>query len=269
MKLSDAIKILADAGVPDAVRDARALFEEIGKFPRIALYGADPSTDDESLISAVMRRAAREPLQYILGTVCFYNEEYEVCADCLIPRQDTETLVEAAIARLPKGARFADLCTGSGCVGISTLAGTEGTTAILADISDAALAVAKRNAERNGVAERAEIIRHDVLASPIDGELFAVISNPPYVSREAYERLEAEIYFEPEIAFVGDNGGAEFYERLIPMYRDAIDGRGFMAFEIGYDQTELLRSLAARYAMACEIIKDISGNDRVAILTPL
>ena len=267
MKLSCAIKLLEDAGVSDAAFDARELFETVGGIPRAALYGADPDSESEELERAVLRRANREPLQYIIGHVSFFREEYLVSPDCLIPRQDTETLVEVAISRLPRGARFADLCTGSGCVGISVLANTVDTSAVLVDISERALAVAEKNAKRNGVMQRVTLLCRDVLREPIEERFFAVLSNPPYVSPEAYEGLEREIYFEPKIAFVGERCGAQFYERLIPLYRDIIDPSGFIAFEIGFDQAKLLRSLAEANGMLCEIISDLCGNDRVAVLT--
>ena len=267
MKLSFAIKKLKEAGVPDAAYDARAIFEEFGKLEKKELYGNDPDVSSDELILAVERRAKREPLQYIIGRAYFYGEEYKVSRDCLIPRQDTEILVEQAIARIPKGKRFADLCTGSGCVGISVLKHTDSTTAVLADISDGALALARENASRNGVEERAIAVHHDVLSGIVEGGLFAVLSNPPYVSEAAYAVLEREIYFEPKIAFVGKDDGAEFYKKLIPLYRDSIDKEGFIAFEIGFDQGDLLRSLADGNSMNCEIIKDLSGNDRVAVLT--
>ena len=266
MKLSEAVRILTDAGVPDASFDARALFEAIGGVARTDLFGNDPQADSEELEDAIRRRAAREPLQYILGRAYFFDEEYRVTEDCLIPRQDTEILVEQVIARLPKGKRFADLCTGSGCVGISILKHTDKTEALLVDISDGALKLARENARLNSVSERARIMKCDVLEDVVCEGLFAIVSNPPYVSESAYAELEDEIYFEPRIAFVGADDGAEFYKRLIPLYRNSIDKDGFMAFEIGYDQAELLRSLACENSMSCEIIKDLSGNDRVAVL---
>ena len=267
MKLSEAVKILREAGVPDALYDARALYETFGELSRTELFGNDPDVSSEKLSEAVRRRAEREPLQYIIGKAYFYDEEYKVSPDCLIPRQDTEILVEEVIKRLPRGKRFADLCTGSGCVGISVLKHTDDTVAILADISDGALALAWENAAINGVAERASLVKQDVLEKRVEDGLFAVVSNPPYVTEAAYAELEREIYYEPRIAFVGKNDGAEFYERLIPLYRDSIEDGGFIAFEIGYDQGELICTLAEKSAMACEIIKDLSGNDRVAVLT--
>lgn len=267
MKLSEAIKILNDASVPNASYDARVLFETVGGLSRTALFGNDPEVLSEELSFAVRRRANREPLQYIIGRAYFFDEEYKVTGDCLIPRQDTEMLVEQVIARLPEGKRFADLCTGSGCVGISVLRHTKGTEAILVDISDGALRLAEENARLNSVSERVTALKRDVLEDVVSEGLFAIVSNPPYVSESAYAELEDEIYFEPRIAFVGKDGGAEFYKRLIPLYKNSIDKDGFMAFEIGYDQADLLRALASDNSMACEIIKDLSGNDRVAVLT--
>lgn len=262
MTLSEAIKILSDAGVDSAAYDARELFK---------LYCPEPVMmntlcDDPSLILAVERRAKREPLQYIVGSVGFYREEYRVTPDCLIPRADTETLVDYAVKNLPEGAHFIDLCTGSGCVAVSTLKNTKSTTALAVDISSAALAIARENAERNGVSGRIEFLLADVLCEAACGEVFAVLANPPYVADEAYERLEGEIFHEPKIAFVGGRDGGDFYRALTPIYKDKIHENGFIAYEIGYDQAEMIKSIAKENGMSCEIIKDLSGNDRVAVL---
>lgn len=262
MTLSEAIKILSDAGVDSAAYDARELFK---------LYCPEPvmmntSCDDRRLILAVERRAKREPLQYIIGSVGFYREEYRVTPDCLIPRADTETLVDYAVKNLPEGAHFIDLCTGSGCVAISTLKNTKSTTALAVDISSAALAIARENAERNGVSGRIDFLLADVLCEAACGEVFAVLSNPPYVSDSAYEALEGEIFHEPKIAFVGGGDGGDFYRALTPIYKDKIHKNGFIAYEIGYDQAEMIKSIAKENGMSCEIIKDLSGNDRVAVL---
>ena len=212
------------------------------------------------------RRAAREPLQYIIGTVGFYREEYRVTPDCLIPRSDTEILVDYAVRHIPEGESFADLCSGSGCIGISTLKNTTGTRCDSYDVSDGAIALTLHNAEKNGARDRITVIKKDLLREDIDGEYFAILSNPPYIPRSVYEGLEKEIFAEPEIAFVGGDDGLIFYERLIPVCKKHIKKGGFIAFEIGYDQAESLRALAKENGLACEIIKDYSGNDRVAVL---
>ena len=266
MKLSEAIEILKSGGVPDAKRDAAEIFCRLGNIRKSDMLFSNPDCESEEVIRAIKARAERKPLQYIIGTVYFYNEEYEVDESCLIPRADTEILVDYAVKNIPSGARFADLCTGSGCVGISVLKNTDKTSAVLVDISGAALDTAKKNAERNGVSQRIEFLLKDVTECIPEGEFFAVLSNPPYVSDSAYEELESEIYFEPKIAFVGGSDGADFYRKITPLYKNAISKDGFIAYEIGYDQAGLLRKIAKDENMACEILKDYSGNDRVAIL---
>ena len=264
MTLTEAIEMLREGGVDSPEYDARELFRVFGSYS--GFVPRDASSDSEELIRAVERRAAREPLQYIIGTVGFYREEYKVTPDCLIPRSDTEILVDYAVKHIPGGESFADLCSGSGCIGISTLKNTTGTHCDAYDVSDGAIALTKENAQRNGVLGRINVIKRDLLREDIEGEYFAILSNPPYIPRSIFEGLEKEIFAEPEIAFVGGDDGLIFYERFIPVCKRHVKTGGFIAFEIGYDQAESLRSLAHAHGMTCEIIKDYSGNDRVAIL---
>lgn len=266
MKLSEAVALLSEAGIENARSEARILFREIGGIAYTDLLTSDPEYDNPSLISAVMRRRERTPLQYILGKVDFYRESYKVTEDCLIPRSDTEILVDYAVNSLPRGARFLDLCTGSGCVAISTLKNTDRTVAVATDISDAALALAEENARQNGVLDRLTLKNSDALSAVEDGSFYAVLSNPPYVTEAAYSTLAPEIYREPKIAFVAGADGMDFYKRIIPAYKDKIDKNGFLAFEIGYDQGEAISALAKEHSMSSEIIKDLSSLDRVAIL---
>lgn len=262
MTLKEAIKILEDAGIDSPDYDARELF-------RNYCQGAilhDSECDSLELIRAVERRAKREPLQYIIGECGFYRESYKVTPDCLIPRSDTETLVDYAVNNIPKGALFLDLCTGSGCVAISTLKNTVDTVAVAIDISEAALALARENANRNGVGQRISLRRMDLMSETFETPVFAVLSNPPYVADGVYPELEGEIFHEPREAFLGGEDGLDFYRRLTPIYKDRISEKGFIAYEIGYDQADALRSLAEELDMTCEIIKDLSGKDRVAAL---
>lgn len=266
MKLSYAIKLLCDSGVPSADYDARELFCHFGGFKRSELYFSDPESENEALLSAISRRAAREPLQYIIGEVGFYGETYRVTPACLIPRADTEALVEYAVKNIPEGEAFLDICTGSGAVGISTLLHTKGTTATLVDISPDALEIAKENAKQGGAIERAKFVLADALTEAVEGEVFAVLSNPPYVSEEEYASLEKEIYFEPRLAFVAEKNGILFYERLTELYRDKIKEGGFIAYEIGYRQRAELERIAKENRMTVEFVRDLSGIDRVAVL---
>lgn len=266
MTLNEATQILQKGGVDDAKREARVLFELIGGVPKHELVACNSSCNSDELICAVKKRAAREPLQYIIGKVDFYRESYKVCPDCLIPRPDTEILVEYAINNIPDGTFFLDLCTGSGCVAISTLKNTKGTRAEAFDISEAALKIARENAVANHVSERLVLTNADLTKPFCPTERpFAILSNPPYVSNSAYDALAPEIAFEPKIAFVGGNDGGDFYRTLVPICRELIHPDGFFAFEIGFDQAELSKKLAKENSLSVKILKDFSGNDRVAV----
>ena len=121
-------------------------------------------------------------------------------------------------------------------------------------------------AEANGVSDRIDFLKCDLMSEVVLGEYFALLSNPPYVADKIYEGLEGEIFHEPKMAFVGGDDGGDFYRRLTPIYRDKIANDGFIAYEIGYDQAEMLRQIAEECSMTCEILKDLGGNDRVAVL---
>lgn len=268
MKLSDATRVLSDSGITSARDEARALFSHFEGIPRARLIAENPSSENPELIRAVERRAAREPLQYIIGEVGFYNEAYKVTPACLIPREDTEVLVDFAVKNLPEGAHFADLCTGSGCIAISVLNNTRGTSALAVDISEDALELARENAEKNSVGDRISFEKRDILKSrPRDGEKFdAILSNPPYVTSTAYLSLEKEIYSEPSIAFIGGEDGGDFYRAITENYRTALADGGFIAYEIGYDQEKLINDIAEQNEMSATVIRDLSGNPRVAVL---
>ena len=268
MTLNQAVRLLEEAGIDSPREDAIALFCHFLKKTQIELLLEKCDYDDEALLVAVQRRSKREPLQYIIGSVCFYREDYEVTSDCLIPRSDTEILVDYAVKSIPEGEAFLDLCTGSGCVAISTLKNAKNTRAIAVDVSKKALEIAKKNAKLNSVEERLTLLERDVLCEDAIGEFYAVLSNPPYVSVSEYQTLAPEIYFEPKIAFVGGEDGLNFYRTITRKYRNHLKKGGFIAYEIGYNQANDLIKIAEELSMRCEIIKDYSGNDRVAVLKP-
>lgn len=262
MTLKEAIERLREAGIDSADYDARELFRHhCGSAVML-----NTECDKAELVRDIERRAKREPLQYVIGEVGFYRESYLVSPDCLIPRPDTEILVDYAVRNLPEGAMFLDLCTGSGCVAISTLKNTRNTTAVAVDISGGALAIATENAIRNGVMDRIHFRLADLTKEVVDLPVFAVLSNPPYVADRVYEELAEEIFSEPKEAFVGGEDGGDFYRRFTPIYKNYIAEGGFIAYEIGYDQAPMLRRIANENGMTCEILKDLSGNDRVAVL---
>lgn len=248
--------ILSDAGIENAAHEARLLCEQFS---------------GDELLSAAKRRAAHEPLQYILGEWGFWRESYEVSAHCLVPRPDTEHLVEKAIRELPQGARFLDLCTGSGCVAVSTLASRTDTTAVAVDLFPETLALAQRNAGRNGVAARLHLKEFDVLTVPDPAEwgaFDAILSNPPYIRAEAMEALSEEVKREPYAALYGGQDGLDFYRAILQHWVPLLKKGGFLCFEIGYDQADELRALATEHGFSAQILRDFGGNDRVAFLLP-
>lgn len=268
MTLREATEILRESGIESPQIDARLLFEAFSSLDKKELYLKGSADESEQLINAVRRRAKREPLQHIIGKVGFYREEYIVSPNALIPRADTEHLVDYAVRHLPRGARFLDICTGSGCIAISTLANTEDTTAVALDISAPALKLAKKNASVNGVADRLELLSADILndGESLYGSYDAVLSNPPYIAEDVYVGLAPEIFAEPRIAFVGGEDGLVFYRAIVPTAKRLITDEGFIALEIGYDQAEALKLIAEENDLSAEIIKDWSGNDRVIVL---
>lgn len=230
----------------------------------------DEDFDSEELRAAVEKRCGRYPLQYILGYWDFCHETYRVTEDTLIPRQDTEKLVEMAAKLLPAGARFIDLCTGSGCVAISTLAARPDCRAVAVDLFEDTLAIARENAETNGVGDRLGFIARDVLAPEFMEELGkfdCIISNPPYIETRHMELLDEELAFEPEAALDGGDDGLDFYRAIIGSYGKYLTEGGVMLFEIGCDQAKAVSVISGNSGFRCEVFKDYGGNDRVAYLT--
>lgn len=222
--------------------------------------------DENTLKTIIERRASHEPLGYILGYTYFCREKYFLCKDTLIPRADTELLVEYASKLLPDGGYFADLCTGSGCVAISTLKRRGDTFAFAVDISEGACSCARRNALENGVEDRLRVQCADVFALPLKAKYDAILSNPPYIPSSVIPTLSPEVAHEPKIALDGGEDGMDFYRFILANYKDNLKEGGFFALEIGYDQKELIKEAATAAGMECDVFSDYSQNPRVAII---
>ena len=224
----------------------------------------------EALAEAVRRRCEHYPLQYILGIWDFCHETYRVTENTLIPRQDTEKLVELAVRLMPSGARFIDLCTGSGCVAISTLAARQDCRAVAVDLFPQTLDVARENAETNGVGDRLGLIGGDVLEPSFMEELGrfdCILSNPPYIETQKIGLLDEELSFEPAAALDGGDDGLKFYRAIIGSYGKYLTDAGIMLLEIGCDQARAVTAVAHANGFKCEVYKDFGGNDRVAYLS--
>ncbi len=221
---------------------------------------------------AMRRLADGEPVQYITGTAYFYDEVYTVSPDCLIPRPDTERLVDRAVAAAGSRAlHMLDLCTGSGCIAISTAAHCPNLSVTAVELSERALVLAVQNAERNGVSDRVAFIHADIrddkfIAMLPDGGFDIIASNPPYIATDVIATLDEPVRREPLIAIDGGADGLDFYRCILQKYRRKLAPGGVMLLEIGYDQGDALRSLAAAHGYSCVIFRDYGGNERVAEL---
>ena len=271
MTYNEVCAALAEAKIENSRGEAAILichFCGINKAELLSRH--DDDFESEELENAVIRRCSRYPLQYILGIWDFCHETYRVTEDTLIPRQDTEKLVELAVKLIPEGSRFIDLCTGSGCVAISTLAARNDCQAVAVDLFEKTVEIARENAERNGVGERVGFVVADVLSPEFMEELGhfdCILSNPPYIETHVIELLDEELSFEPEAALDGGDDGLTFYRAIIGSYGKYLKNGGIMLLEIGCDQAKAVGVIADKCGFGCEVYKDYGGNDRVAYLT--
>ena len=225
-------------------------------------------TDENELKAAVERVENGEPLAYVLGEWYFYGLTFKLNGDCLIPRPDTEHIVEAAIGLLPKGGRFIDLCSGSGCIGISVLHCRPDAEGDALEISPNAYSVSVENGESIGVSKRYHPVCGDLFRYEPSGKYDCVISNPPYIRSDVIPTLDSSVKdHEPLRALDGGESGMDFYRYILKEYREHLADGGCFVFEIGYDQREDITALAEELGYGyCRVTKDYGGNDRVAII---
>ena len=259
-------KCLTDAGVPDAALDAWYLLQMVCKIERSYYYvhGEEDITQDaqKEYEIAVQKRAEHIPLQYIIGEQEFMGLRFKVNSNVLIPRQDTETLVEQVLKIVKPGMKVLDLCTGSGCVLISVLKNAPELTGMGSDISKTALLVAKENAKLHEV--DAEWIRSDLFDN-ITETFDVIMANPPYIPTGEILSLMPEVRdFEPENALDGGADGLDFYRKIAGQVKDYLNPGGYVYMEIGYDQGEAVSELMRNAGFTeVEVIKDLARNDRV------
>jgi release factor glutamine methyltransferase len=218
--------------------------------------------------SLIARRAAREPFAYIVGHQEFWQLDFVVTPAVLIPRPETEVIVEAALARLGAAAplRIADVGTGTGCLAIALARERTAATLIATDIADEALAVARQNAGRHGVDARIEFRRTDLLEG-VTGPFDAIVSNPPYVREDDRADIQPEVRFEPAQALFAGSDGLDAIRRLLPTAAARLAPAGVLLFEIGFGQADAVAALIATTAglKMSELKDDLQGIPRVAI----
>jgi release factor glutamine methyltransferase len=281
--LKQGIAQLRDAGVPSFTLAAELLLLHALSRDRTWLY-AHPEAlisqqDVEKFFALLARRAAGEPTQYLTGKQEFWGLEFEVTPDVLIPRPETEHLIEVTLDRLAvreiragrkqiltgEGLHIVDVGTGSGCIAIALAKELPGARPILAtDVSAAALAVAKRNAERHSVRDRLAIVQMNFL-TPLAGMYDVIVSNPPYIGRKEKASLMREVRdHEPEIALYGGEEGYEIYAPLITQATESLKRGGLLILELGHDSLPAVQPLLdLPHWVNVGVTNDLAGIPRV------
>lgn len=245
------------------IREARLLLAHALKVSVSDLIKIDYCTDEqvEDFLTMLEKRVNNIPFAYIVGHKEFMKLDFIVNENVLIPRADTEILVEEALKCNKR--KILDMCTGSGCIAISLAYYLEDALVTASDISFEALKIARKNAMLNEV--DVEFIESD-LFSDITKKYDMIVSNPPYIKREAIKNLQLEVQKEPNLALDGGDTGIEFYEKIIPKAREYLENDGVLILEIGYEQGECVKKmLEDNNYYRVKIIKDLDQNDRVVI----
>lgn len=268
--------------ISNAKIDAEYLLSSILKCKRQELYlNPDRQLTNKEINTFkgfIQRRSKREPLQYIIGEEEFRGLVFKVTRDVLIPRPETELLIEEAVKIIErqraKGKRqkvnIIDLCTGSGCIAVSIAKEIDNCKVYATDISEKALAAAKENAKKHGV-ENKIIFLQGSFFEPLKGKgleakIDILLSNPPYVSKKDMEKLQSEVKeYEPHLALYAGEDGLDSYRTIIPEALTYLENGGYLILEIGYGQAEGVKELFAQYPAygKIEIINDLSEIERV------
>jgi release factor glutamine methyltransferase len=280
--------LLSEGGFSARVRDIKMMVQHVTGYGEEAFITKPdaPVTADQqdALFKMVDRRKAGEPVTRILGVREFWGLEFYVTPNVLDPRPDTETLVEAALkfarghqknqpdaarpracAHGDKKIRILDLGTGTGCIPIALLSELPNATAVAVDVSAAALAVARRNADKNGVGDRIEFIQSDWFDNLEGREFDLIVSNPPYISDAVIPNLDVEVKnHDPILALSGGDDGLECYKKIISGLKIKLNGGNRAFLEIGFDQLESITRLVDDSNLRlCDSYCDLAGNPRV------
>jgi release factor glutamine methyltransferase len=231
----------------------------------------DEIKDDESklILEKIDSRKKRIPIQYIIGNQEFMSLKFSVNERVLIPRQDTEVLIEKIINLYSdkENLKILDIGTGSGAIAISLAKYLKNSSVVAIDISQDAIDIAKKNARSNGVLNQIEFIRSNIFENLKDYNKFDIIvSNPPYIRSEEIEKLQAEIKnYEPLLALDGGNDGLNFYRKITKESIKHLNAKGLLAYEIGFDQADDVKRMLLNSFYNVEVIKDFQHLDRVVI----
>jgi len=265
--------ILRKSDIDNSAYDSFALISDILNIDRSYYFLHEQDEVLEDVYTAYMKRIKRRanhiPLQHIIGYTEFWKYRFFVNEYVLVPRQDTETLVEEALKKIDQNATVLDMCTGSGCILISLALETNFQEGIGVDISKEALAVASRNKESLKT-KNVEFLESDLfeeLQGIFNHKFDVIVSNPPYIKTSVIEELDEEVrVHDPIMALDGHENGLYFYEAITAQSVDFIKAGGWLIYEIGYDQAEDVKQIMIRCGFGnIEIVKDLTGHDRVLI----
>lgn len=264
------VNCLEENNCKEAVLDARLLLEFICHTNRndlLAHGDREVSEPDVKQYEAfIRRRATGEPLQYITGEQDFMGLTFKTHESTLIPRYDTECLVEEAMMHLHDGMRILDMCSGSGCILLSLLKYSNDCVGVGAELQSAAVALARENAEKLGI--EATFIESDLFGQ-VEGKFDIIVSNPPYIESKVIETLDREVReHEPMSALDGGPDGLDFYRRIVDEARGYLSRGGMIFFEIGYNQAEAVSELLRLNGYIDIVVKkDLAGLERVVYAT--
>lgn len=268
-------RTLQAAGIEEAALDARLLLEAVCGTDRndLLVHGEQPVSPEaeEKYLNWIRQRAEHIPLQQLTGEQDFMGLTFSVNEHVLIPRQDTEILVEEVLKELHDGMRVLDMCTGSGCILLSLLHYSNDCEGLGVDLSAEALEVAGRNVLKVLTPEKAEhahFLQSD-LFEKVEGKFEIIVSNPPYIASAEVEKLMPEVRdHEPRMALDGTEDGLFFYRRIIEEAGKHLVSSGMLFFEIGYDQGQAVSELMRTEGYCdVQVVQDYAGLDRVVLGT--
>ncbi len=260
---------LAAADIPDAAFDVQCMMEQVSQkpFQQLMLSDAISETEASELHRMAERRKNGEPLQYILEEWEFYGLRIFVGKGVLIPRPDTETLVDTVLeyAKIRKALRIADLCSGSGCIALALKANLSQASVYAVEKSSVALAYLQKNVRYHGDAVEircADVLHHETAAQLRD--LDVIVSNPPYLTEQDMEQLQTEVRHEPEMALRGGADGLHFYREMTALWKNSLRNGGMLAYEVGMGQArDVEQILQAHGFTEIQRIPDLAGIERV------
>ncbi len=269
--LQKGAEILREAGIETPVTDSQLLLSHILDMPRWKLITEReleiPDEKVEKYFELIQKRAEGYPVAYLTHKKEFFGLTFYVEKGVLIPRPETEILVEEVLKRIPENEEKLglEIGVGSGAIIVSLLKNRPILKMYGVDISEKALEITEKNAKIHHVKDRLVLIKSNLFENVPEIKFDFIVSNPPYVSEKEYETLQKEVKKEPKVALVSGKEGSEIYDKIVKQGIKYLKENGFFAFEIGYNQGEYVSNLLKKYGFKTKVIKDLQNLDRVVI----